>query len=67
MRAFEPDPNRDPGLFRPIEEPRRGAALLAGALAVVVVGALALYLRQLRLGLQVTGMMQPVTWGFYVV
>ncbi len=67
MRRFEPDGRRDPDLFRPIERPTRGFYLALWLLAAVVALALALYVRQVMMGLAVTGMMQPVTWGFYIV
>lgn len=64
---FEPDPTKDSTLFRPVEETTwKYYLVLTMALAVFLFG-MALYVRQLQLGLGVTGMMQPVTWGFYII
>ncbi|RMD88332.1 MAG: polysulfide reductase [Calditrichaeota bacterium] len=54
-------------LFRPIEYTGRGFYLSVGALLSVITLALFLYLRQIHLGLGVTGMNEPVSWGFYIV
>ncbi len=67
MHKFEPSSTRDPLLFRSIEETPRGFYVAVAALGAVVLFAIIMYVRQIMLGLQVTGMMQPVTWGFYIV
>ncbi len=67
MPRFEPDSNRDAALFRPIERATKGFYVTAWLLASLVVLAVALYVHQIVMGLEVTGMMQPVTWGFYIV
>ena len=67
MRPFEPSPTRDATLFRPIEQTSRGFYLAVALLGAVVLFAVIMYVRQVMLGLEVTGMMQPVTWGFYIV
>ncbi len=67
MRPFEPSPTRDATLFRPIEQTSRGFYLAVVLLGAVVLFAVTMYVRQVALGLEVTGMMQPVTWGFYIV
>ena len=56
----------DAHLLRPIEETGRGFYIAVGFLLVGILwGALA-YWSQLRHGLGVTGLNQPVSWGFYV-
>lgn len=67
MPRFEPDIRRDAALFRPIERPTKSYLVTAGVLAALIVLALGMYVSQIVLGLEVTGMMQPVTWGFYIV
>ncbi|HEV8537719.1 MAG TPA: NrfD/PsrC family molybdoenzyme membrane anchor subunit [Bacteroidota bacterium] len=60
-------PDRDELLYRPIYETGRGFYITAGMLLLVVLWAAYMYLNQVRSGLGVTGMNQPVTWGFYIV
>jgi len=67
MHKFEPSATRDEGLFRPIEQTTPKFYLTVAVLLVIIVFAAIMYIRQAVLGLQVTGMMQPVTWGFYIV
>jgi Ni/Fe-hydrogenase subunit HybB-like protein len=67
MHEFEPDPAQDETLFRPIEQTGPRFYLTVGVLASIVLFAAIMYVRQFALGLQVTGMMQPVTWGFYII
>jgi molybdopterin-containing oxidoreductase family membrane subunit len=67
MRTFEPSATRDEDLFRPIEQTTPKFYLTVAVLLVIIAFAGAMYLRQAVLGLRVTGMMQPVTWGFYIV
>src|SRR3970040_1110546 len=67
MRPFEPSATRDPSLFRSVEQTSRGFYLAVVLLGAVVLFAVIMYVRQVALGLEVTGMMQPVTWGFYIV
>ncbi len=67
MRPFEPSTTRDPALFRPVEQTPRAFYLAVALLGAVVLFAVIMYARQVALGLEVTGMMQPVTWGFYIV
>lgn len=65
--SFRPDPHGDPVLFRAID--RTGPKFYVGfgaALAVFLFG-VGMYIRQLQKGLGVTGMMEPVTWGFYII
>ncbi len=57
----------DEALFRPIEHTGpRFYASFAFFLAIFLFG-IYQYIRQFRLGLGVTGMNQPVTWGFYII
>jgi Ni/Fe-hydrogenase subunit HybB-like protein len=67
MRRFEPSTTDDPGLFRPIEQTTWKFYITVAALVAIVLFAVAMYVRQWVLGLRVTGMMQPVTWGFYII
>ncbi len=67
MRRFEPSNTRDEVLYRSIEQTTRRYRLTVAALVAVVLFAVVMYVRQLVFGLTTTGMMQPVTWGFYIV
>ncbi len=64
---FKPDPFKDDTLFEPIEKTGRAFWLIFGVSFAVFVVGLGYYVQQLRNGLGVTGMMQPVTWGFYII
>jgi molybdopterin-containing oxidoreductase family membrane subunit len=57
----------DAPLLRPIESPSRSYYLIMGVLLAIVLYTGYVYLRQLLFGLGVTGMAQPVTWGFYII
>jgi len=67
MRRFEPSCTRDEALFRPTEETSRRFYVAVAVLLAVVLFTACMYVRQLVKGLAVTGMMQPVTWGFYII
>lgn len=67
MRTFEPSATSDPALFRSIDHTTTKFYVTVGVLAAIVLFAVFMYVRQVVLGLGVTGMMQPVTWGFYIV
>jgi molybdopterin-containing oxidoreductase family membrane subunit len=67
MRRFEPSCTRDEALFRPTEETSRRFYVAVAVLLAVVLFTACMYVRQLIKGLAVTGMMQPVTWGFYII
>jgi molybdopterin-containing oxidoreductase family membrane subunit len=67
MRRFEPSCTTDETLFRSIEQTTPRFYMTVAVLSAVVVFALIMYIRQVVLGLTVTGMAQPVTWGFYIV
>ncbi len=57
----------DAVLLRPIEESGVGFRVAFTLLALVVIGGWMLFGRQLLYGLGVTGLNQPVAWGFYIV
>jgi molybdopterin-containing oxidoreductase family membrane subunit len=57
----------DDDLVRPIERSGPAFYLVAFLFASVLAFGLYQYSRQLRFGLGVTGMNQPVTWGFYII
>ena len=67
MHRFEPSATRDPELFRPIEQTTSKFYLTVAVLVAIILFAAFMYFRQMVMGLQVTGMMQPVTWGFYII
>ncbi|RME85391.1 MAG: hypothetical protein D6775_02945 [Caldilineae bacterium] len=56
----------DPRLIQPILRTGAGYYLLAAFLSAVVAAGLYVWIRQLRLGLAVTGMNHPVYWGLYI-
>ena len=60
-------PHPDAALLRPIENPGRSFYYIVGALLVIISYTGFVYFRQLWFGLGVTGMAQPVTWGFYII
>jgi len=57
----------DEALFRPIEHTGRGFYLMAFFFLCVLAFGVFQFSRQVREGLGVTGMNQPVTWGFYII
>ena len=59
--------DKDEVLFKPIYETGRGFYISFAILSVVLVWALYMYVTQVYYGLGLTGMNQPVTWGFYIV
>lgn len=67
MRHFEPSSTQDEALFRPIEQMGGRFYVIVGVLVAIILFAVVMYVRQVLLGLRVTGMAQPVTWGFYIV
>ncbi len=54
-------------LFRPIYQTEKGFYTIIAILMMIVVWAAYMYYTQVIHGLGVTGMNQPVTWGFYIV
>jgi len=57
----------DAALYRPIYQTGKWYYVSVTVLAAVICWALYMYIAQLRYGLGVTGMAQPITWGFYIV
>jgi Ni/Fe-hydrogenase subunit HybB-like protein len=60
-------PHPDAALLRPIENPGKGFYYIVAGLIVIILYTGFIYFRQLLYGLGVTGMAQPVTWGFYII
>lgn len=58
---------QDEALFRPIYQTGTGFYVAFGILGLVFLWSLYMYVTQLWFGLGLTGMNQPVTWGFYIV
>jgi len=58
---------QDAALYRPIFETGKGYYIVGGIFLAVYLWAVLMYYTQLRAGLGVTGMNQPITWGFYIV
>ncbi len=54
-------------LFRPIEKPGKRFYFSVGILLSIITFAIFLYIRQAYFGLGVTGLGQPITWGFYII
>jgi Ni/Fe-hydrogenase subunit HybB-like protein len=67
MHPLEPSGVQDEVLFRPVEHTGRKFYVSVGVLLAIVLFALFMYVRQIVFGLRVTGMEQPVTWGFYII
>lgn len=61
------DSERDAPLYRPIYETGKGYYAVGGVFLTIYLWSLYMYYTQVRSGLGVTGMNQPVTWGFYIV
>ena len=59
--------NEDRDLFYSIEHTGMGFYVVVGILFVVISFALYSYIFQIIGGLGVTGLAQPVSWGFYIV
>ncbi len=57
----------DAALFHPIENTGRGFYVMVAVLLSIIAVAVFMYIRQVYYGLGVTGMNQPVSWGFYIV
>ncbi len=64
-----PDIRNDPDyvLLAPIVNRSRNDYLLGGGLLLLFLGCMYLYSTQLTRGLGVTGLNQPISWGFYIV
>lgn len=61
------DLDQDEALYRPIYETERSYWITVGILLLVIAWAAVMYFTQIRHGLGLTGMNQPITWGFYIV
>jgi len=57
----------DAALYRSIDETGKGFYVTVFGLVALFVWAMYMYLTQVRHGLGITGMNQPVSWGFYIV
>jgi len=57
----------DEALYRPIYETGKGFYTTVTLLLIIIFFALFMYIRQVYYGLGVTGMNQPISWGFYIV
>ena len=60
-------PHSDYDLLRPIEDPGKSFYYIVAVLLVIILYTGYVYVRQIYYGLGVTGMAQPVTWGFYII
>ena len=60
-------PHPDYDLLRPIENPGKSFYYIVAVLLVIILYTGYVYIRQVYYGLGVTGMAQPVTWGFYII
>lgn len=65
LNEFKKDP--DYILYKPIVEKGRGALILGGILFAIFVWTMYMYSTQISLGLGVTGLNRPISWGFYIV
>ncbi len=65
--AGRPAEFEDADLLVALERPGPGFRVAFAALAFVILGGWVLYGRQILYGLGVTGLNQPVAWGFYIV
>ena len=57
----------DATLYKPIYETGKGFYITVGIFLLLFLWALFMYITQVWFGLGVTGMNQPVSWGFYIV
>jgi molybdopterin-containing oxidoreductase family membrane subunit len=57
----------DAALYKPIYETGRGFYVTVTLLFIVLLWSAYMFARQIYYGLGVTGMNQPVSWGFYIV
>jgi len=61
------DYGRDAALYRPIYETGKGFYVGVFVLLGLYGWATYMYFNQVEHGLGITGMNQPITWGFYIV
>src|SRR3990167_9168361 len=66
MAVSDATVERDAALFAPIERTGRGFYLTVAVLGLAILWGAAAYWTQFDQGLGVTGLQQPVSWGFYV-
>ncbi len=57
---------KDERLFEPIEKTGWKFRMVVAGLLVVIIWAVSSYYRQVKYGLGVTGMAEPVSWSFYI-
>lgn len=62
----DPADSRDAALLAPIERTGRGFYVTVGILSVFILWGAIAYWTQFGQGLGVTGLHQPVSWGFYI-
>ncbi|MFQ5824793.1 MAG: NrfD/PsrC family molybdoenzyme membrane anchor subunit [bacterium] len=67
MTHFQQNSFEDDDLIRPIEYTGLGFYVTITILIGVIVFASYTYIRQIIFGLGVTGLAQPVSWGFYII
>lgn len=67
MRSASKKYDPDEILYRPIEQPGRAFHLTVAGLALLILAAFFIYVNQIFSGLGVTGLNEPVTWGFYII
>ncbi|HJX16413.1 MAG TPA: NrfD/PsrC family molybdoenzyme membrane anchor subunit, partial [Candidatus Deferrimicrobiaceae bacterium] len=67
MEHASAEPHPEAALLRPIENPGKSFYYIVGILLAIILYTGYVYFRQLLYGLGVTGMAQPVTWGFYII
>lgn len=61
------DYGQDAAIYRPIYETGKGFYIAVSILLGLYGLATYMYFRQVRFGLGITGMNQPISWGFYIV
>lgn len=58
---------KDEALIHPIEHTGKGFYVTVFVLLAIIIFAMTTLMRQFAIGLGVTGMAQPVSWGFYII
>ncbi|MFQ5649295.1 MAG: NrfD/PsrC family molybdoenzyme membrane anchor subunit [bacterium] len=67
MSELRKDSFEDEVLIRPIEHTGKGFYITVCVLLAIIAFSVYTYIRQVVLGLGVTGLNQPVSWGFYII
>ncbi len=67
MDRITQEPHPDATLLNPIENPGKKFYLIVAVLLSIIAYTGYIYIRQVYYGLGVTGMAQPITWGFYII